>query len=436
MPNEHMHLIAYLKTGPTALHSGGWRHPEATLHDIFDPLRYEQTAQVLEAAKFDGAFFADFFGIPDTFQGLEMFIRAGGQSSYLDPMAVLPIMARATTHLGLGATISTSFSNAFHIARSLASVDMLSKGRVAWNVVTSTSNTEAQNAGMDSMPEHDERYERADETLEACMALWNTWDKDPFVFDKDKGLFADPDKVRYADYIGKWTKTRGPLPTPQSPQGHPVVMQAGSSPRGREFAARWAEVIFASESSDLAKMRDFYSDMHRRFAEAGRDPSSCKILSGLTPIIGETESIARERAEYLDSLEDPDYDLAYASLSVGADLSKHKTAEEVEKARGSQGSRGLNANLVDAAQASNVTLAEASSKRKRNPKMVGTPKMIADAMQELFEGGGCDGFVVMPSIMPTSHEQFCRAVVPELQKRGLFRTEYRSTTLRGNLLQG
>lgn len=435
MSNSKMHLIAYLKTGPTALHSGGWRHPEATLGDIFDPLRYEQVAQLLEAAKFDGAFFADFFGIPDTFQGLEMFVRAGGQSSYLDPMSVLPIMARVTQHLGLGATVSTSFFNAFHLARSLASVDMLSKGRVAWNVVTSTSNTEAQNAGLDEMPAHDERYDRAEETLEACMALWNSWDESPFVFDKDKGLFADPEKVRHANYVGKWTKTRGPLPTPRSPQGHPVIMQAGSSPRGRDFAARWAEVIFASESDDLAKMRDFYSDMHRRFVEAGRDPSSCKILSGVTPIIGETESIARERAEYLDSLEDPDYDLAYASLSVGADLSKHKTEAEVEQARGSQGSRGLNANLADAAKATNTTLAEASAKRKRNPKMVGTPKMIADAMQELFEGGGCDGFVVMPSIMPTSHEQFCRAVVPELQKRGLFRTEYSSTTLRGNLLQ-
>jgi FMN-dependent oxidoreductase (nitrilotriacetate monooxygenase family) len=429
-----MHLIAYLKTGPTAMHSGGWRHPESTLHDIFDPLRYEQVGQLLESAKLDGAFFADFFGIPDTYQGLEMFLRAGGQSSYLDPMMVLPIMARTTTHLGLGATVSTSFFNAFHIARSLASVDMLSKGRVAWNVVTSTSNTEAMNAGFDEMPPHDERYERAEEIVEACMALWKTWNDNPFVFDKEKGVFVDHTKVHYANYKGKWTNTRGPLPTPRSQQGHPVIMQAGSSPRGRDFAARWAEVVFAAETDDLQKMLTFSSDMATRLAEHGRDRSTCKILAGMTPIVGETLTIAQERAEFLDSLEDPNYDLAVNSLNTGADLSKHKTVEEVEKARGTQGTHGLTATLMEAANQKNVNLSEASTKRKRNSKMVGTPKMIADAMEEMFVAGGCDGFIVMPTTMPTSHEQFCRAVVPELQRRGLFRTEYGASTLRENLM--
>lgn len=433
MSKRMMHLVAYLKTGPTALHSGGWRHPESTLEDIFDPLRYEQVAQLLEAAKFDAAFFADFFGVPDTYQGLDMFIRAGGQSSYLDPMTVLPIMARATRNLGLGVTVSTSFFNAFHIARSLASIDMLSKGRVAWNVVTSTSNTEAKNAGLDELPPHDERYDRAEEMLEACAALWQTWDVDPFVFDKDKGVFADPSKVHYANFQGRWTKSRGPLPTPRSPQGRPVIMQAGSSPRGRDFAARWAEVVFVSESDNLEAMQEFYRDMRARVSLAGRDPSSCKILAGLTPIIGETHSIAQERAAFIDSLEEPNYALAVNSLNTGADLSKHKTAEEVEKARGNQGTHGQTSNLAEAARQRNVTLAEAGAKRRRNPKMVGTGKSIADAMQELFEGGGCDGFVVMPTTMPTSHEQFCRAVVPELQQRGLFRKEYSSSTLRGNL---
>lgn len=429
-----MHLVAYLKTGPTALHSGGWRHPEATLDDLFDPLRYEQVAQLLEAAKFDGAFFADFFGIPDTYQGLEMFLRAGGQSSYLDPMMVLPIMARATTRLGLGVTVSTSFFNAFHIARSLASVDMLSKGRVAWNVVTSTSNTEAKNAGFDEMPPHDERYERAEEIVAACMELWKTWDDNPFVFDKANGTFVDHTKVHYANYKGRWTNARGPLPTPRSPQGHPVIMQAGSSPRGRDFAARWAEIVFASETGDVPTLQAFCRDIHERLASAGRDPSSCKILSGMTPIVGETLAIAQARAEFIDSLEDPNYDLAVNSLNTGADLSKHKTAEEVEKARGTQGTHGLTANLVGSAKQKNVSLAEASAKRRRNPKMVGTPDMIADAMEELLVSGGCDGFIVMPTTMPTSHEQFCRAVVPELQRRGLFRTEYAASTLRGNLM--
>jgi FMN-dependent oxidoreductase (nitrilotriacetate monooxygenase family) len=432
MSDRKMHLIAYLKTGPTALHSGGWRHPESTIDNIFDPVRYEHTAQILEAAKFDGAFFADLFGFADTYQGLEMFVRAGGQNSYLDPMTVLPIMARVTSRLGLGVTVSTSFFNAFHLARSLASIDMLSKGRVAWNVVTSTSDLEAKNAGMEQMPPHDERYDRADEVLEACMALWRTWDPDAFVLDKKEGIFADPSKVRYANYMGKWTKTRGPLPTPPSAQGHPVIMQAGSSGRGREFAARWAEVIFTPERDKETQLA-FAKDMHERLVLAGRKPSDCKILPGITPIIGETLSIAEERADYLDSLQHPEYDLAYSSISVGADLSKHKTQEEVTKARGTQGAYGIEAEITDIARKEGISYAEAGAKRRKNKKLIGTPAMVADAMQDFFESEACDGFVVMPTTFPTSHEQFCRAVVPELQRRGLFRTEYTASTLRGNL---
>ncbi|MYW96194.1 NtaA/DmoA family FMN-dependent monooxygenase [Amycolatopsis rubida] len=427
-----MRLIAYMKTGPTALHSGGWRHPEATLHDIFDPVRYEQIAQVLEGAKFDGAFFADLFGVADTYQGLEMFIRSGGQNSYLDPMTVIPLMARVTSRLGLGATISTSFHNAFHIARSLASLDMLSGGRIAWNVVTSTNDLEAANAGMEGMLPHGERYDRADEVLEACFALWNTWDPDPFVFDKERGRFGDPEKVNYANYEGKWIKTRGPLPTPRSPQGRPVVMQAGSSDRGREFAARWAELIF-TPPYDRATMQAFSDDMRQRMAAAGRDPRSCKILPAVTPILGETESIAQERADYLDSLQHQEYDLAYASLSAGADLSKTKTAEELAKARGNQGTRGGTDRLIQIAEKSGVTLAEAAAKKSRGKALVGTPASVADALQDLFESEACDGFVIMPTTFPTSHEQFCRSVVPELQRRGVFRTEYSAATLRDNL---
>lgn len=423
-----MHLLAYLKTGPTALHSGGWRHPEATLNDIFDPARYEQTAQVLEAARFDGAFFADLFGVADTYKGLDVFVQAGGQNSYLDPLVVLPLMARVTTRLGLGATISTSFQPPFQIARSLMSVDLLSKGRVAWNVVTSTSNLEAQNAGMREMPPHDERYERADEVLEACMALWKTWDPDPFIFDKRAGKFADPTKVHYANYQGRWTSTRGPLPSPRSPQGHPVIMQAGSSERGREFAARWAEVIF-TRSAD----REFYEDMHGRLEAAGRNPESCKILPAVTPIIGETESIARERSEFLMSLEHPEYDLAYSSLTVGVDLSKHRTMQEAAGARGNEGTHGIAEDLNAAAQKAGVSFSAAAAKRDTDPKLMGTPDMIADRLEELFRSGACDGFVIMPTVIPTSHEQFCRAVVPELQRRHLFRAEYGAATLRSHL---
>jgi FMN-dependent oxidoreductase (nitrilotriacetate monooxygenase family) len=433
MKKRKMHLIAYLKTGATALHSGGWRHPEATPHDMFDPIRYEQQAQLLEAAKLDGFFFADLFGFADTYGGsVAKFAEAGGQNSYLDPMMVLPIMARATRNLGLGVTVSTSFHSAFHIARSLASIDLLSGGRVAWNLVTSTTNLEARNAGMDEIPPHGERYDRAEEALEACLALWRSWDPDPFLFDKERGVFADPTKVHYANYRGKYVSSRGPLPSPQSPQGHPVIMQAGSSERGRQFAAKHAEIVFAA-GHDKASMQDFYRDMHRRLADAGRDPSTCKMLPSVTPVIGETESIARERLDYLNSLADPEYNKAYASLSIGADLGKHRSLEDVAAVQGNQGTQGSQAELAEVAKASGVTFAEASDKIASKKYLVGTPKMVADMLEDLFVSEACDGFIVMPIVHPLSHEQFCRAVVPELQRRGLFRTEYAAGTLRGNL---
>lgn len=435
MNDRKMKLIAYLKTGPTALHSGGWRHPEARLDDLLNPSRYEDVARTLEAAKFDGAFFADYFGIPGIPEAggnsPDLFLRVGGQHSYLDPLLVLPIMARVTSRLGLGVTMSTSFFSPYQLARSLATVDVLSKGRVAWNVVTSTSEQEALNAGLDGLPPHDERYDRAEESLEACMALWKSWDQDSFVMDKEKGLFVDPSKIRYANYAGKWTKTRGPIATPPSPQGHPVVMQAGSSPRGKEFAARWAELIFTPQGG-IPSLRTFYNEMQDLFAKHGREPRAAKILPGITVIVGETDAIAKERADYLETLQAPEYDVAYASLNVGADLTKHKTLEAISAAAGSQGAHGMRDVLKDAAQTTG-SLAEAASVRRTTRAIIGSPKTVADHMQEIFEAGVADGFIVMPSVFPTSHEQFCRAVVPELQRRGLFRTEYSAATLRDNL---
>lgn len=433
-PNaRRMHLVAYMKTGPTALQSGGWRHPEAPLN-FLDPGFYEDAARTLEAARLDGCFFADLFGIADTYKGLAPFLEMGGQNSYLDPMTVLPVMARVTRHLGLGATVSTSFHTPFHLARSLQSVDVLSGGRIAWNVVTSATDLEAANAGMDGLPPHDERYDRADEVLEACTALWNSWDEDPFVFDRERGLFADPSKVHYADYSGRWVRTRGPLPTPRSPQGHPVLMQAGSSGRGREFAARWAEVIF-TRAAPVPDMQAFYADMHERLAAAGRRPEDCRILPGVTVVTGETDAIARERAEYLERLEHEEYQQAYQSMIVGADLSRHTTTEAVEAARGTAGIHGITEGFAKEAAATGKTFAESTRKMLRDHAIVGSPQTVADRLQEMFESGCGDGFVLMPTTVPTSHEQFCRLVVPELQKRGLFRTEYTASTLRGNLQQ-
>ena len=433
MQRRQMRLIAYLKTGPTALHNGGWRHPESTLDDILDPARYQHIARVLEAAKFDGCFFADLFGLYDLHGGsYDAYVRRGGQISYLDPTVVLPVMAAATRHLGLGATLSTSFHTAYHLARWLGSLDAMSGGRVAWNVVTSATDLEAQNAGLDELPPRAERYDRADEVLEACFALWNSWDEDAFVKDKAAGVFADPAKVHYANYQGRWVKTRGPLSIPRSPQGRPVIMQAGSSDRGREFAARWAEVIFTIQRGE-AEMRAFYDDIKGRLPAFGRKPHECAILPAVTVVLGETESIAREKAAYLNSLIDPELNMASASSNLGADITKLGGDKTLAELQGNQGIKGSEDILAQTVKAEGITLQQAAQKRGEGREIVGTPAMVADRLQAMFDAGVCDGFVLAPTMFPGMFEQFCRAVVPELQRRGLFRTEYTGRTLRDNL---
>ncbi len=432
MPVRQMHLMAYLKTGPTALHVGGWRHPEATLDDITQPSRYQHIARVLEAAKFDGCFFADLFGLYDVHGGsFDAYVRRGGQISFLDPTVVLPVMAAVTRHLGLGATLSTSFHTAYHLARWLGSLDAMSGGRVAWNVVTSATDLEARNAGLAELPPRGERYDRADEVLEACFALWDGWEPDAFVLDKQAGILADPAKVHYANYEGRWVRTRGPLSIPRSPQGRPVIMQAGSSDRGRDFAARWAEVIFTMQRG-RDEMGTFYADIKARMATRGRAPGECAILPAISVVLGETESIAIERAAYLNSLIDPELNLAASSSSLGADLNKLSSEADLAQLQGNQGMKGTEDLFAQTMKAEGVTLKQAAAKREMR-ELVGTASQVADHMQGLFEAGICDGFVLTPTVFPTMFEQFCRSVVPELQRRGLFRKEYSGRTLRENL---
>jgi len=432
MSKRMMHLAAYLKTGPTASHGGGWRHPESRLDNIFEPSRYQQIAQELESACIDACFFADLLGLYDIHKGsLDSYVKHGGQVSYLDPMTVLPIMAAATTHLGLGSTMSTTFFNAYHLARTLGSLDVLSKGRVAWNVVTSATDLEAQNFGFDSILPKDQRYDHADEVLEACFALWDGWAPDAFVHDKRTGVFADPSKVKYTNYKGQWVSTRGPLSIPRSPQDRPVLMQAGSSERGRKFAARWAELIFTAHGSTQS-MQAFYTDIHQRMGANGRDPRDCKILAQSSIVLGETESIARERAEYLNALADPELTLAMSSSNLGADLSKLTSNADLPALQGNQGIQGSVDRLTERAQAEGGDLKRAAQKYLPD-QFVGTAESIADQMQALFEARACDGFVVTPIYFPGSHEALCRAVVPALQRRGIFRTAYKGSTLRENL---
>lgn len=431
MSGRRMNLVAYLKTGPTANHPGAWRHAESPLHDIFSPSRYEHIARVLEDARFDACFYADTFGIADIHGGtFDAYLKMGGQISYLDPLVVLPVMARVTKHLGLGATLSTTLMHPYYLARTLASLDMLTGGRMAWNIVTSATNLEAKNFGMDEIPPKDERYDRADEVVEACNALWESWDEEAMVLDKDAGLFVDSSKVRYTNFEGKWVKTRGPLSIPRTPQVRPVFLQAGSSDRGRDFAARWAEIVFCTPHSKADTIA-FYNDVKARMDKFGRAPDSCKVLPSFGIVVGETESIAQEKFEYLQSLIEPEAQLMLNSSLMGADLSKHRDVGSFAAALGNQGISGSIDRVMQLMQQEGLSFTEAT--KKPRGLLVGTAESIADHLEDFFVSGACDGFIIWPTIHPRMFEEFARYVVPELQRRGLFRKEYAGATLRENL---
>ena len=433
---RQMHLVAFLMTGPTCHHHGAWRHPESDVADILNPARYEHIARVLEAGKFDSLFFADILGLYDLYQGkYDTMVGRGGQVCLLDPAVLLPLMARVTSHIGLGLTYSSTFNHPYQIARMLGTLDHVSAGRAAWNVVASTSTLEAQNFGLDKMPGRAERYDRADEVLEACFALWDSWEEGALVLDKETGVFADPAKIHYANYNGKWIKSRGPLTTPRSPQGHPVIMQAGSSDRGREFGARWAEIIFTLQHQKT-DMQAFYTDFKSRMAKRGRAPEECVILPSIDVVIGETEAIAKDRAAYVNGLVDTQLGMAQISGHIGIDLSRFDPDQPLADVALEEGSRGSFEVILQGSLAEGLSLGEAARRFATSelcPQLVGTPEMIADQLTDLFLDYACDGFVLTPTTFPGMYEQFSKTVVPILQKRGVFRQEYTGTTLRDHL---
>ncbi len=438
MPDrKKMRLVAFLKAGPTSHHHGMWRHPE-TDNSFLDPAWYEQLARTLEKGFFDCLFFADVMGLYDYYNGnFDTSVGRGGALSLLDPMPILAMMSRVTRHIGLGVTLSTTFINPYQIARVLGTLDVLSGGRMAWNVVTSASSAEAYNFGLDAMPGRKDRYDKAHEVVDACMQLWDSWQDHALVVDKESGVFADPSKVRYVDYVGKWVKTRGPLTVPRSPQDHPVIMQAGSSGPGRAFAARWAEVIFTLQHS-TAEMVAFRTEMREAMVAAGRNPDDCAILPSVDPIIGETESIAREKQAYVNSLVDPELGMSLMSSHIGTDLSKYTPDQSLLDLQLEEGSRGSLDVILQGTKAEGLSVGEAAKRFATSelaPQVVGTPEQVADQLEAMFTAGGCDGFILTPTVSPGTWEQFARAVVPILQRRGLMRTAYEGRTLRENLRQ-
>ncbi len=422
--------------GPSWHNNGSWRHPDSDAGRTLDPARYEHLAQVMERACFDALFFVDFAGIPEAPEGrFDAVARWAGQMCMLDPMQLLATIARRTEHIGLSATMSSTGTNPFQIARAFATLDHISGGRTAWNVVTSSFPMEAQNLGLDSLPSKDARYDKADEVIEACCKLWDSWQPDALVFDQQAGIYADASKISYADYQGRYVRTRGPLPTPRSPQGRPVIMQAGSSPRGRDFAGRWAEVIFTHQGKPEA-MQAFYRDIKDRVVQHGRNPDHCAILPAIDVIAGRSQAEAEDLAANLDGLVNAELGVAEMSIILGRNLSAYPLDEPLDHIQGAAAVQGVADNLRAAGALGQVTLREAGrlyGVNQMTPRLVGTGPAIADRLEEMFASRCCDGFMIVPAVSPKGYEDFCTLVVPELQRRGLFRRNYAGRTLRENL---
>ena len=402
---RQMSLVGFMQAGNTTVYAGSWRHP-ATEHGFLDQRYYQKLGRILEDGCFDMMFFDDRLAMPGIYGGsVAEAVRRGARPVKLDLSVVLGLVAGATSSIGLGATYSTTYYSPFHVARTFATLDHLTGGRAAWNVVTSVNDSEAQNFGVEHHLGHDERYDRADEFLDATTRLWDTWEDDALVLDREGAVFADPDRVHELKYEGEWFKVRGPLTVPRSPQGRPVLLQAGSSGRGRDFAAKWAELIFTGDPGiDVA--RAHYKDQKERIGELGRDPDAVRMLPMAYTVVGESRAHAEEREQlFLNELVHPMASLTLLSELMNYDFSGMEldapiTDELIESV---SGIRGLVKNIREHIGGDTVTLGDLAGHRAtllQGPRFVGTGPEVADQMEEWFSGDACDGFVIAATHSP------------------------------------
>jgi FMN-dependent oxidoreductase (nitrilotriacetate monooxygenase family) len=432
MPKK-MRLAAYFN--PTGHHVASWRHPRAYPEANVDIDHYVEIARTAERAKFDMIFLAD--GVATREAHIEAISRSVQFVAHFEPLTLLSALAMKTERIGLTATVSTTYNEPYHIARKLASLDWISHGRAGWNCVTSVQVSETRNFGKAGVDPREVRYERARENAQVVTGLWDSWDDDAFVRDVDKGLYFEPGKMHKLAHKGKYYSVEGPLNVPRSPQGWPVIVQAGASDEGREFAAEYAEAIFSPHLT-LEISKAYFDDVKGRMPKYGRDPDHLKILPGLSCVVGKTDAEAAADFEHLQSLIHPMVGREILSTMLGGlDLSKYSLDDRLPDPLPQQGgSKGHFDSIVELARREKLTIRELGARvagaRGKNT-LHGSPRKIADYMQEWFDAGACDGFCVMPPYIPGAHDDFCALVIPELQRRGLFRTEYEGKTLRENL---
>ena len=416
-----------------------WRHHQSA-GDFLTPDYYKRIARALEDGKFHLGFFDDRLALPDIYGAdHKEAVKNGIRVVKMDPVPILATMAMSTKNLGLAATISTTYYNAFHIARTMMTLDHMTGGRAGWNVVTSLNDSEAFNMGAAGTIEHDRRYDRADELMTNIIDMWGAWDSDAILFDKENGVFADPEKVRSYDFQGEWFQTRGTFTVPPSPQGHPVIVQAGQSGRGRQFACEWGEVIFTIQNN-VERGVQVRNEMREEAAQQGRDPDTIAICPAVYVTTGETQAIAEDKYAYVNNLAKPIDGLTLLSEVLNFDFATKGYDEPFtdEELGSINGLRGILDKVVRLSGKSNPTLKDFVDHSGRGtvheaPHIVGDPKQVADELEKWFKEGAADGFVLFASHTPGAYEEFSRYIVPELQRRGIYHDDYAGPTLRGNL---
>jgi FMN-dependent oxidoreductase (nitrilotriacetate monooxygenase family) len=434
---RQMVMVGFLQAQNCTNLPSSWRHP-LSRDDSTSADYYQEIARILEAGKFHIGFFDDRLAMPDRFGNDHAHtVEYGIRCVKMDPIVVLTMMGAVTTKLGLASTASTTYFEPFDVARRFQTLDLMSNGRAAWNVVTSVNDGEALNMGRDVHMEHDLRYDRADEFMEVVLGHWDAWDDGAILNDKASGRFADPTKVRRLDHKGSFFKSRGPFTVPRSAQGHPVIIQAGASGRGQRFAGRWGEVIFAAgRNTDIAK--EGYDAVKGEAAKLGRNPDHIFICNMLLTVAGATKTEAEDKMALISKLPTEMDALSLLAEGLNFDFAAKPLDEPLttEELAGMSGIIGIRDGVIRKSGIQNPSARDFvvhSGRGQVEGAIVGGPKEIADHMEEMFTCKACDGFVVAATYVPGAYADFVNHVVPEVQKRGLYHKDYKGTTLRENL---
>ena len=428
-PKKQLHLTAFMR--PVSLHTGAWRYPGSYADANFNFGHITSFAQKLERAKFDAFFMADHLAVLN--MPVEALKRSHTVTSF-EPFTLLSALAAVTDRIGLAATASTTFDQPYHIARRFASLDHISGGRAAWNIVTTSNPDSARNFGLDEHVEHGERYKRAREFYDVVTGLWDSFADDAFLRDQESGIFFDPDRMHVLDHKGEELSVRGPLNIARPIQGWPVIVQAGQSEPGRQLAAETAEVVFCAPK-DLAAAKSLYGDIKGRMPAAGRNPDHLKILPAVMIVLGDSIEDARAKRAKLDSLVHYDSAIASLSIALGHDASGFDPDAPLPVIPESNASKSGRATAIRLAEEENLTVRQLAQRYGGYSGLafVGTPQTVADQMETWLAEQAADGFTVVFPFLPQGLDDVTQTLVPELQRRGLFRQDYAGSTLREHL---